>query len=327
MRTPKIRDTQGNIYPCSIAEVIKLNIGGVEQYLMIRGKNVQNPILLFVHCGPGQAEIGYIRAYQKNLEEHFTVVRWDQRGAGLSYSKNIPKDTFTIDMFCNDLNEVTDYLIQRFSQPKIIISGHSWGTVLATYAVNNHPDKYSAYIGIGQVVNSLKAEKISYRYVKDQAEIKNNKKVLSELEKIGEPPYTDKEALIRANCQGRIGGVIKTNPPKSIISSLIVSKEYNLIHKLNYFKGSLYCAKTMYSQVMKIDFLKEIKGLDMPVFFIAGKYDFITPTALVQKFCDELDAPMKELIIFENSAHLPQLEEHEQFAEVLIKIRSKLVNI
>ena len=327
MRTPKIRDAQGNIYPCSIAEVIKLNIGGVEQYLMIRGKNIQNPILLFVHGGPGQAEIGYIRAYQKTIEEHFTVVRWDQRGAGLSYSKNIPKDTFTIDVFRTDLNEITDYLIQRFNQPQIIISGHSWGTVLATYAVKNHPNKYSAYIGIGQVVNSVEAEKISYCYVKDQAKMQNNRKVLRELEKIGEPPHSEKEALVRANCQGRIGGVIKTNPPKSIISSLIVSTEYNLMHKLNYFRGSLFCAKTMYPQVMKVDFLNELKQLDIPIFFIAGKYDFITPTALVQKFYDELNAPMKELIVFENSGHLPQLEEHEQFAEILFKIRSKLVNI
>lgn len=327
MRTPKIRDAQGNINPCSISEIIKLNIGGVEQYLMIRGKSIQNPILLFVHGGPGAAEIGYIRTYQNAIEEHFIVVRWDQRGAGLSYSKNIPKDTFTIDVFRNDLNEVTDYLIQRFNQPQIIIAGHSWGTVPATYAVKNHPDKYSAYIGIGQVVNSLMAEKISYRYVKDQAEMKNNKKVLRALEKIGEPPYTDKEALIRANCQGRIGGVIKTNPPKSIISSLIVSTEYNLIHKLNYFRGSLYSAKTMYSQIMKVDFLNELKQLDIPIFFIAGKYDFITPTTLVHKFYDELTAPMKELIIFENSGHLPQLEEHEHFAEVLGKIRSKLVKI
>lgn len=327
MRTPKIRDAQGNIDPYSIAEIIKLNIGGVEQHLMIRGKNIQNPILLFVHGGPGQAEIGYIRTYQKTIEEHFTVVRWDQRGAGLSYSKIIPQDTFTIDVFRADLNEVTDYLIQRFNQPKIIIAGHSWGTVLATYAVKDYPDKYSTYIGIGQVVSSMEAERISYRYVKNEAELQNNKRVLRELQKIGEPPHSEREALIRANCQGRIGGITKRNPPKSIISLLISSTEYSFIHKLNYFKSCISSAKTMYSQVIKIDFLKEIKKFDIPIFFIAGKYDFVTPTSLVQKFYDELDAPKKELIVFKNSGHLPQLEECEQFAQTLIKIRSTLINI
>ena len=83
----------------------------------------------------------------------------------------------------------------------------------------------------------------------------------------------------------------------------------------------------MYSQVIKIDFLKEIKKFDIPIFFIAGKYDFVTPTSLVQKFYDELDAPKKELIVFKNSGHLPQLEECEQFAQTLIKIRSTLINI
>ena len=274
---------------------------------MIRGKNIQNPILLFVHGGPGQAE--------------------DQRGAGLSYSKSIPQDTFNIDVFRADLNEVTDYLIQRFNQPKIIIAGHSWGTVLATYSVKDYPDKYSAYIGIGQVVSSMEAERISYRYVKNEAELQNNKRVLRELQKIGEPPHSEREALIRANCQGRIGGITKRNPPKSIISLLISSTEYSFIHKLNYFKSCISSAKIMYSQVIKIDFLKEIKKFDIPIFFIAGKYDFVTPTSLVQKFYDELDAPKKELIVFKNSGHLPQLEECEQFAQTLIKIRSTLINI
>ncbi len=106
----------------------------------------------------------------------------------------------------------------------------------------------------------------------------------------------------------------------------MVSTEYNFTHKLNYFKSCLSSAKTMYSQVMKIDFFKELKQLDIPMFFIAGKYDYVTPTALVEKFCDELDAPQKKLIVFDNSGHLPQLEEHEQFAEILIKIQSKLIS-
>ena len=319
MKTPKIKDDEGNIYPSSVAEIKKITIGGVDQYLMIRAKDTKKPIILFVHGGPGQAEIGYIREYQKALEEHFVVVRWDQRGAGLSYSKTIPKDTFTIETFVEDLNEVTDYLIQRFNQQKIIIAGHSWGTVIATYAVKRYPHKYNAYIGIGQVVHSEETEKIAYRYTKSQAIQQNNKKVLKQLEQIGEPPYSHKEVMIRAICQGKIGGVVKTSPPRSIGLSLLLSREYNLIHKLNYQKSSLESANTMYPQIAKINFFNEIKNLDVPTLFVAGQYDYITPTILVKQFYDELEAPMKDLIVLENSAHLPHLEECERFIELLIK--------
>lgn len=324
MKTSRMQDINGKVYSNNISEICQIPIGGVSQYLMIRGQDSAKPVLLFVHGGPGQAEIGYIRSYQKDLEKHFVVVRWDQRGAGMSYSKKISKDTFNIDTFISDLNEVTDYLIGKFNCGKIILAGHSWGTIIATYAVKNNPNKYSAYIGIGQHVNSEEAEKIAYQYTKEQAIYQHNKKVIGMLEQIGKPPYSPKEMYIRAVCQAKIGGVFRTKPTKSMGMSLILSKEYSLRHKIHYQKACLLSANLLVDEISKVNLLEMVKRLEVPVLFIAGRYDYITPTILVEQFYKKLDAPMKELIIFQNSAHLPQLEEVEQFVEILAN--SKLIH-
>lgn len=319
-RTPKIKDENGEIIQNSIAEIKKIDIGGVPQYLMIRGNNINNPVILFVHGGPGQSEIGYIREYQKELEEKFVVVRWDQPGAGLSSSKDIPKESLNMDTLVLDTNEITDYLIKRFNQPKIHIAGHSWGTIIATHAVKNTPEKYLAYIGIGQYVDVKESEKISYDYTMLEGKKQNNTEVIKQLEKIGPPPYTVDDVLMRAECLSKLGCVFKTEPKINMGSSLMLSPEYNLSAKLNYEKNALSSGEILLPEILKVKFLEDIKELKVPIYFIMGKYDYFTPTTMVEKFYNQLQAPKKELILFENSAHIPQLEENEKFNKTLIRI-------
>lgn len=319
-RTTEIKDENGKVIPNSIAEIKKIEIGGVNQYLMIRGNNKNNPVILFVHGGPGQSEIGYIREYQKELEEKFVVVRWDQRGAGLSYSKDIPKESMIMNTLVSDTNEITNYLVKRFNQSKIFISGHSWGTIIATNAVKNTPEKYLAYIGIGQFVDAKEGEKISYDYTMSEAKKQNNTEIIKQLEKIGTPPYTADDLLIRANCLSMLGCVFKTEPKKNMGSALMLSPEYNLLAKLNYQKNGISSSKILVPEILRVKFLEDIKEFKVPVYFIMGKYDYFTPTAMVEKFYNQLQAPKKELILFENSAHVPQLEENEKFNKTLIRI-------
>lgn len=318
-RTPEIKDQYGKIIPNSIAEIKKVTIGGVKQYLMIRGNNINNPVILFVHGGPGQADIGYTRETQKELEEKYVVVRWDQRGSGLS-SKNIPKNTLNINTLVSDINEITDYLLKRFNKLKIFIAGHSWGTIIATTAIKNTPEKYSAYIGIGQFVDAKEAEKISYDYTMSEAKRQNNMEAVEQLEKIGPPPYAQDASFTRAHCLSMLGCIIKTQPCIDIEKSIMSSPEYTPFTKLNYQKNALSSAKILALEMLKVDFLEHIKELKVPVYFIMGKYDYFTPTVLVEKFCNQLQAPKKELFLFENSAHIPQLEENEKFNKTLIKI-------
>ncbi len=319
IKTPAIKDQHGKVIANSIAEVKKIMIGGVNQYLMIRGNSINNPVILFIHGGPGQSEIGYIRECQRELEEKFVVVRWDQRGSGLS-SKGISKESLNLNTFILDVNEITDYLIKRFNQPKIFISGHSWGTIIATNAVKNTPEKYLAYIGVGQVVDAKEGEKISYDYTMSEAKKQNNVKVIKKLEKIGPPPYKPEDFLMRAQCLSMLGCVFKTKPKTNMGKALMSSSEYNLSTKLGYIRNALTCSKILASEMLQIKFLEDIKELKVPIYFIMGKYDYHTPTAVAEKFYNQLQAPKKDFILFENSAHVPQLEENEKFNKTLIRI-------
>lgn len=319
IKTPAIKDQHGKVIANSIAEVKKIMIGGVNQYLMIRGNSINNPVILFIHGGPGQSEIGYIRECQRELEENFIVVRWDQRGSGLS-SKGISKESLNLNTFILDVNEITDYLTKRFNQSKIFISGHSWGTIIATNAVKNTPEKYLAYIGVGQVVDAKEGEKISYDYTMSEAKKQNNVKVIKKLEKIGPPPYKPEDFLMRAQCLSMLGCVFKTKPKINMGKALMSSSEYNLSTKLGYIRNALACSKILASEMLQIKFLEDIKELEVPIYFIMGKYDYHTPTVVVEKFYNQLQAPKKDFILFENSAHVPQLEENEKFNKTLIRI-------
>ncbi|QOR34233.1 alpha/beta hydrolase [Clostridium sp. 'deep sea'] len=321
-RTPKIK-SKGKIISDSITEIKKVKIGGVEQAILIRGHNKNNPVILFLHGGPGQSEIGYIRQYQEKLEEKFVVVRWDQRGSGASFSKDIPQETFTIEQFYKDTDEITDYLREEFNQSKIYICGHSWGTVLGTLAVKNNPEKYLAYIGVAQMVNIKQNENISYDFALRKAKEANDKKAIKNLESM-KVTHTYKNILRYRKYVEKFGGVITTKPKKGIGLLLLMSTEYKLFDKLNYLQRLLYSGKLMHSQIININFMQDIKELQVPTYFIIGKNDFTTAYPLVEKFYKQLKAPKKELIVFKNSAHLPQLEENEKFNNTIIRIMENL---
>ncbi len=233
-RTPKIK-SNGKVVPDSVTVIKKVKIGGVEQALLIRGYNKNNPVILFLHGGPGQSEIGYMREYQKKLEEKFVVVRWDQRGSGASFSKGIPKESFTIEQFLKDTNEITDYLREEFNQSKIVVCGHSWGTVLGTLAVKNNPEKYLAYIGVGQVVDMIENEKISYDFALRKAKEVSDEEAIKELESI-EVTHTFENIMSYRKYVHKFGGTIKTEPKKGMGSLLLMSTEYKLIDKLKFEK-------------------------------------------------------------------------------------------
>ncbi|MCU6710493.1 alpha/beta hydrolase [Paenibacillus sp. J5C_2022] len=321
-RTPQIK-MDGKVVPNSIAELRKVEIGGIDQTLLIRGHNKNNPVILFLHGGPGQGEVGFMRGYQKALEEKFVVVRWDQRGAGASYSKDVPKESFTIEQLLKDTDEVTDYLREQFNQPQIFISGHSWGTVLGTLAAKSHPEKYLAYISVGQVVNMKENEKLSYQFAWTKAREANDEEAIKQLEQI-ELTYTSDNMMSYRKYVDKFGGVIQTKPEKGIASSLLLSPEYRLSEKQNFQKRTLDVGRLMIPEIMNINFMEEVKGLEVPTYFIIGKHDYTSVYPLVEEFYEQLEAPVKELIVFDNSAHLPQLEENKKFNDTVIRIMEEV---
>jgi pimeloyl-ACP methyl ester carboxylesterase len=184
-KTSPITDASGNKIPNSIAVIENPEINGVEQSIIIRGENKNNPVLLFVHGGPGMATFPFIKEQFKGMEKLFTVCYWDQRGAGKSYTGNIP--SMTLEQLTEDGAEVSRYLIKKFNKQKIYLLGHSWGSFLGSFIIHKHPELFSAYIGIGQVANTLPSEQRSYQFVLAEAKKRNNDGLLKELEALKMP--------------------------------------------------------------------------------------------------------------------------------------------
>jgi len=187
--TPDIKGDRGEALPNSVSLLERVELGGIEQSVLIRGKYNHNPIVLFLHGGPGYPQIAYARKYQEKLEQDFVVVNWDQRGSGKSYHWNMTDDDLQIEKLVEDTRELTAYLQRKFNQPRIFIVGHSWGSLLATLTVQKYPELYYAYIGVGQVANSPLGEQVSYRFALEEANRQNDEQAIEELTSIGPPPY------------------------------------------------------------------------------------------------------------------------------------------
>ncbi|NVM19329.1 MAG: alpha/beta hydrolase [Candidatus Lokiarchaeota archaeon] len=324
--TKKIRNING------ISEIQFLNINNTRQYFLIRGENVKNPILLFLHGGPGASSTSMLRKFNSDLEKHFTVVYWDQRNAGKSYKKKFPKEEIKVQKYIQDVDVLVSYLKDRLRVDKIFLVGHSWGSRLGMYAIQEHPEKFSAYVGVAQELYSYESELISYHYSLNKAKELNNVKAIIELEDMGEPQSGDyakmykngiKDYWKQKNWLIKLGG---DSSGKSIyikwMLSIWFSREYSFFDLLRFRKSASFSADNIIhdQDYNNIDFFKQFPEVKIPVFFISGVYDYINPWTLVEKYCATLKAPYKEFIKFEDSGHNPLFEEPEKFNKEIIRI-------
>jgi len=326
--TPSIVDADGNRVSGSIAEMAPVTLGGFDQWLVIRGVDRTNPVLLFIHGGPGTPETPLVHSVMKDLQEDFVVVTWDQRGAGLSYSKDVPVESMTVEQFITDAHELVGYLKERFGVEKIYIVGHSWGSVLGMHLIDRYPEDFYAYVGIGQVVNMHENERISYEYVYNRAMELNDKKAIRELEEVGPPvnglygddPTDIDKLLTQRKWLLKYGGALygKTSY-LSYYPTYILSPEYSIFDSLNVLRGSKKSGELMNVQLRAVDLYTEIPEVEVPVYFFTGRHDYNTPFELVEEYYSILKVPRKELIWFEESAHSPNIEEPERFTRLMVE--------
>ncbi len=321
-RTRPIKDSKGNVIPESITLLRKVELGGLKQSILIRGHNKNNPVLLFLHGGPGSTEMSLAYAFQQDLEKHFTIVHWDQRGAGKSFRFGIPKSTMTFEQYEKDALELINYLKDRLNQEKVVLVGHSWGSALGIVLVHKYPEHFHAYVGIGQAVHLSEGEKISYEFVLKTAKEQNNKKAIKHLEKIKDKEIWDlKYTQAQRKWLTKFGGWYHHATNSWVLLKYnFNSPEYNLIDCFKFLLGALFSLNQMWKPLMKEpSFIGRINEVKIPVFFLAGRYDYNTPSELVEEFYEQLEAPNKELIWFEESAHSPNYEEQENFDKIMIE--------
>lgn len=309
-----------------ISELFTLKLGFYEQGVLIRGENRNNPILLFLHGGPGTSNIGVAAGTQKLLEKRFCVVNWDQLGSGLSFYRNISGEHMTIAKMMEYTHVLMQYLVRRFSQEKLYLVGHSWGSLLGILVAQKYPELIEKYIGVSQIVDGELNEKYAYEYCYEQAKKDNNVKAIKQLAQIGEPPYSDwmKGLQIRSYWSSHYGGAIFTGNLASIyIRRMLKSNEYNLVDLYRYVSGFSLSLKNIWPEVMRIHLKEQIKKLDVNAYFFLGKHDFQAPYKIAQEYISALDANTKEIVWFENSAHMCPIEEQEKFQIELIKLLDK----
>lgn len=301
----------------SVAELVDVRIGGHDQSIMIRGDSAQAPVLLFLEGGPGGTAIGRIRNSGEALERDFVVAVWDQRGAGKSYDELEPTSTLTVEQMVADTLEVTDYLRERFDQPKIYLVGSSWGTTLGVLAVQQAPEKYHAYVGTGQMVDQFATDQLMYAESLDDAQARGDDAAVQRLQDIGPPPYEETlnytEALASNPEWVDFEHGEDYNPASEYPASLFVA-EYSLIEQLRSMAAIAETFHVLYPQLRDTDFRMQVPRLEVPVFVVQGEHEAAGRSVLAREWFDQLSAPSKEYVVFDRSGHTPPYDEPGRFA-------------
>lgn len=309
----------GTVLPGSISEKTWVEINGVEMGMIIKAKNQNNPVLLFIHGGPGMPEYWLNKPYPSHLEDIFTVVWWDQRGSGLSYHGKITPDTMTTEQFIADTIAVTHYLQKRFRQDKIYLMAHSFGTYIGIQTAAQAPNLYHAYLGIAQVVNPELSEEFAYAFMLDFYKNTDDKKTLKQLLKApyGTPAY--ERLRDRVMHQAGIGTIHNMySVYTGIFLNVMKNREYLPLEKIKIWQGKAFSKQTILNQEYRHCNLGDtILRLDLPVYFFSGAYDYTVNHYLSEIYLDEIQAPNKASYRFEASAHSPIFEESPKMIAII----------
>ncbi|EPY07501.1 hydrolase, alpha/beta fold family protein [Paenibacillus alvei TS-15] len=301
----------------SISVLEEVEINGTGHELMIRGQDKNNPVVIFLHGGPAVSEIPYVTKYQDLLEKHFTVVRYDQRAGGKSYHFGEDYSNLSTDLLVKDVLALTDYIAARFHQEKVILAGHSFGTYIGIQAAQQAPEKYKAYIGIGQMSNVTESEKDALQFTLDQAKLSGDTTDVEYLQELTEKVQSG-EQLTPRNYVGKYGGTARLIDVNADMDRGLFGPEYNLLDRIRFYRSVSNAQEVLIGQALKKPLPTFVTKLDVPVYFIMGQYDYMTSAKAAKTYFDQIDAVKKEFITYDQSAHYPQFEEKEKFSQWMV---------
>lgn len=329
--TDPVLDEHGDAISDSLAVIDRVNLGGIEQSLVIRGAQADLPVLLWLHGGPGSPELPFAREFNADLERRFLVVHWDQRGAGKSYyeGEDLPPEQMRLrENYVADTIELSERLIRRFrtdatqAEKKIYLFGHSWGALVGILAAQRRPDLFHAFIAAGQPVRMAESERRSYEWALQQSREQKNADAIAELEAIGTPPYSGETMAQKTPVHWKWvmqhgGALYGRDSIASLLPILFFCDEYNLVDKVAFVQGGQRTARIVWDELMAANLFAEVPALAVRTVFIHGRHDRQVDGALTEEYFRGLRAPEKTWIWFEASAHSPMFEEPGRFTEVL----------
>jgi len=310
------------VSPVAVRHSEYLTIEGARTYLMLRGADRRAPVLLWLHGGPGGAERPLFRYFNGELEDHFVVAYWDQRGAGRSFDSEADPKRLTIARHIADLDVVVDHLKRHFSQEKIVLIGHSWGAVLGILYSKMYPDKVSAMIGVNPVISTRQSQQAEYDFIHSEAMRSQDDTILARLREIGTPPYrTSTQVLEIERITERYGGVFHNKPNyagvmiKAVFSGLVTPWEIP-----GFIRGNNVSLEAMHEELLALDLKRSFPRLDVPVFFFLGRYDRHVDATVAADYFETLQARNKKLVWFEKSAHNIPFEEPDCFNATVLNL-------
>jgi pimeloyl-ACP methyl ester carboxylesterase len=317
-------DQNGRLLTGSISEKIFVNLNGVEQGMFIKSKDTTHPVLLYLHGG--MPDYFLTQKYPTGLEDHFTVVWWEQRGSGISYNANIPRASMNLEQMISDTLAMTNYLRNRFHKEKIYLMGHSGGTFIGIQAAARAPELYYAYIGVAQMSNQLISEKLAYEYMLDKFKENGNNEMVRKLEAA---PVTltdgtpDAYLAVRDQAMHSLG-IGTTHDMNSVITGILfpsfTCRDYTLMEKVNMWRGkSQSGVSLLWDKMLSTDLNKQLPEIDLPIYFLDGVYDYTVSYTGAKSYFEKLKAPIKGFYTFKHSAHSPLFEEPEKMQKIMME--------
>ncbi len=295
--------SSGNLYGlASIDTAEAVEIGGIKQWISMKGINDQDPVLLFLHGGPGNSAMSYGDRFTATLQKHFVVVQWDQRESGKTAKLNASPKPLTVDLMLSDAIEAINYLRTRFSCRKIYLMGHSWGGFLGLQVAHTHPELLEAYFAVSPMVNQMKSERLSLEWMRSKAKEANNSLELSELAKVSIPFENGEQLYYHRKWLAKEMGT--SAPSKAFVETWAM-------------KWLL-----LFSQASMMNLSEAVAEISCPVYFFVGSRDYQTSFKLTESYFKEVKAKKKDLFWFTNSAHNLNLTEPKKFQDIVISLRS-----
>jgi pimeloyl-ACP methyl ester carboxylesterase len=306
------------IAPNAIDEAEYVKIGGLEQWITIRGEDRKNPVLLLLHGGPGDATNPWGYAGFRNWLKFFTVVQWDQRGAGRTLGRNgaASASTISIERMVQDGVELAELLSKKLQKDKIVLVGHSWGSTLGVFMAKARPELFYAFVGTGQLADPKQNYAVAYAALVERASREGNSRALQELKEVGPPPYKDGKGH---GVQRKWANLFEGADAfiASMMGFALTAPGYTLADINDWLEGQNLSAEHLVPQTSTLD-PKLLGGeFAVPVFVIQGAEDFTTPTSLAKTYLNSLHAPQKAFATIDGAGHFAVFMKQDEFLKEL----------
>ena len=318
-----ILDKDGTPLAGSISEKVHVDINGERQGMFIKGNNVNNPVILFLHGGAGMPEYFLTQRYPLGLEEHFTICWWERRGSGLSYHVGMSPENMTVEQMISDTLAVTNYLRDRFGKEKIILMAHSGGTFFGIQVAARAPELFQAYIGVAQMAYQLRSEIQSYELMVRQYGERGDARMVRKLERHPpsmEVPLPNAYMALRDKAMHGLG-IGTMHEMRSVVTGIFIpvwqERAYTIREKVAIWKGKSFSHRCFWNEMIATDLTKIVTKLDLPIYFCSGEYDYTVSIKEARSFFEKIQAPLKGFYTFEKSAHSPMFEEPDMMLRIM----------